>query len=167
MKTVKILILVLVASFATSVTMAQKFGSVKQGELIQKLVDKDSVQQKLEAYYKDVQENLDGMMAEFQTKYQDFQKNVASYSEAVRTQKERDLQRLQQSIQEFEQLSQEKVTKYRSDLMEPLFAKFKEAVTKIGKESQYTLVFAEDQPLYVNPTTVTDITELVRKALGL
>lgn len=166
MKTVKILLAALLM-FSASSAMAQKFASVKQSEIIQKLTIKDSTQQKLKTYYDELMEVAEGMNVEFQNKLADFQKNQASLSEVVRAQKEKDLQRLNASLEEFQQTSQQNIQLKQQELMAPIFEKYKAAVTKVGKEANYTVIFDADTQVFINESQVTNITDLVVKALGL
>lgn len=166
MKTVKILAVTFLLLCATN-AMAQKFGSVKQADLIQKMMTRDSVPQKVDSYIKELTEVADAMQQEFSTKLADYQKGQAGFSEAIRQQKEKDLQRLQQSIEEFSQSAQANITKKQNELMEPIIKQFRDAVSKVGKEGTYLMVFSNDQPLYVSETLVTDVTEPVRKVIGV
>ncbi|MFI3294784.1 MAG: OmpH family outer membrane protein [Rikenellaceae bacterium] len=167
MKTIKYLVVALVMMTSTSAVMAQKLGSVKNSELIQKMVAKDSVQTKLDAHYKDLSEMADAMQVEFNGKLEEYQKNQASYSDVVKSQKEKELQRLQQSIQEFIQTSETSIQAKQQELMTPIYEKLREAAQKVGNSGGFAMLFDADSQMYLNPSQVTDVTALMSKEMGL
>lgn len=166
MKAIKFIAVVALAMFATT-SYGQKFGSVKQNEILQKMVVKDSVDTKMQAYQTELQETFNALQTEYETKSQDLQKKLSTYSETVLQQKQKDLNRVLQGIQEFEQLAPQEIQKKQQELMTPVIKKFSDAVEAIGKEGGYTMVLDASQPLYINPAVVTDLTSVVTKKLEL
>lgn len=166
MKTVKLIAIVALAFMATA-SYAQKLGSVKQDEILQKLIVKDSVDTKMQSYQLELQETFNALQAEYETKAQDLQKKMSTMSESLLQQKQKDLQRVLQSLQEFEQVAQQDITKKQQELMTPVMKKFSEALESIGKDGGYSMILNVAQPLYVNPATVADLTSVVTKKLGL
>ena len=71
---------------------------------------------------------------ELNTKYNDFQKNKATYSEVTRQLKEKELTDLQNRLQEFYQSAQEDLQKKEKELTDPIVAKAQEAVKKVAQK---------------------------------
>ena len=166
MKFVKLIAIIASAMFATS-AYGQKFAVVNSQEIMQLMVVKDSVDVKLEAYQQELVQQHETMVAEFQTKAQELQQKLATMSDAIAKQKEKELQRLQQDVQDFERVAQQEIQAQQQTLMAPSLEKIQAAIKKAGKDGAFTMVLDTAQPLYVNESTVTDITAQVKTALGV
>ena len=77
------------------------------------------MQTNMEAYAKDLQDNLESMTVEYNQKLQEFQKNFNTLSESVRQLKENDLNALIQRRNEFEQAAQQDFQKRQNELLAP------------------------------------------------
>ena len=166
MKFVKLIAIIATAMFATS-AYGQKFAIVNSQEIMQLMVVKDSVDVKLKAYQEELVQQHETMVAEFQTKAQELQQKLATMSDAIAKQKEKELQRLQQDVQDFEKVAQQEIQTKQQTLMAPALEKIQAAIKQVGKQSSYTFVLDSVQPLYVNESTVTDITAQIKTVLGL
>ena len=89
----------------------------------------------MEAYSKDLRDNLETIQVELKTKYNDFQKNKATYSEVTRQLKEKELTDLQSRLQEFYQSAQEDLQKKEKELTDPIVAKAQEAVKNAAERA--------------------------------
>lgn len=166
MKFVKLIAIIAAAMFATS-AYGQKFAVVNSQEIMQLMIVKDSVDVKLQAYQQELSNAYEGMVAETTTKSQELQQKLATMSDAVAKQKEKELNQLYQNVQEFERIAQTEIQQKQQTLSAPVLEKLQAAITKIGKSGAYTFVLDSAQPLYVNESTVTDITAQVKTALGV
>ena len=82
---------------ATTLSNAQpKFGYVNSQEIIYNMPEISDVQLQLEKLQKEVEEQLEFLQVEYNNKLADYQKNAATYSDAVRQSKEQELIGLQQ-----------------------------------------------------------------------
>jgi outer membrane protein len=109
---------------------------------------------------------LENIQVELNNKRYDYEKNNATMSEAVKQLKQKEMQDLNTRLQEFYQSAQQELMKVEAELMQPLYARAKEAITKMCKENGYVVVFQNDQVVYLDEESVKDITEDIRKALG-
>lgn len=162
-------ILVLFSSSA----MAQqlKFGYVNSQEILFLMPEIDSIQVKITKLNEDYSEILETMQVEFNQKYQDFQKNLSTYSPAVRQTKEQELQGLQQRLEEFYSNANQEIEQTRNELFAPVMEKAQNAIQKVGRDNGYTAVFdrAAGALIYIdekNPAMV-DISQLVKNELGI
>lgn len=168
--------LAMVAVLALSATTAfgQKFGRVDLASIVPNMPEYQEAVANLETYGKDLQDQLEQIMVEFNTLYANYEKSAATMTDSVRQLKERELAELQQRYQDFSQIAQQDIQRKEAELMTPIYDKANEAVKKVASEGGYTAIFstAGDQPssaglAYFDPATLTDITAEVKKALNI
>ena len=90
-KAIKLTLAVVFVMGATSLFAQQKFGRINTQEIIVGMPETKEMQTNMEAYAKDLQDNLESMTVEYNQKLQEFQKNFNTLSESVRQLKENDL----------------------------------------------------------------------------
>ena len=158
---------------ATAVS-AQKFGRVDLAAIVTNMTEYKEATANLEAYGRDLQDQLEQIQVEFNKLYADYEKNVATYSDTVRQLKERELTELQQRFQDFQQLAQQDIAKKEAELMNPIYEKANEAVKQVSSAGGYIAIFSttSDQPAsaglaYFDPAQLTDITPDVKAVLGI
>ena len=111
-KAIKLTLAVVFVMGATSLFAQQKFGRINTQEIIVGMPETKEMQTNMEAYAKDLQDNLESMTVEYNQKLQEFQKNFNTLSESVRQLKENDLNALIQRRNEFEQAAQQDFQKH-------------------------------------------------------
>ena len=89
-KTIKLTLAVVFVMGATSL-FAQKFGRINTQEVISVMPEMKEMQTNIEAYSKDLQESMENIVVEYNNKYQEFNKNFSTMSDAVRQLKEKEL----------------------------------------------------------------------------
>lgn len=168
------LTLAVVLMLSTTTVFAQKFGRVDLAAIVTNMPEFKEAQTNLEAYGKDLQDQLEQIQVEFNTKYTEYEKNVGTYTDAVRQLKEAELQQLQQRFTDFQQIAQQDIQRKEMELMNPIIEKANEAVKKIAAAAGYLVVFSTtgDQPnsaglAYFDAAALTDITAAVKKELGI
>lgn len=172
-KFLKLTLAVALMVSATAVN-AQKFGRVDLAAIVTNMTEYKEATANLEAYGRDLQDQLEQIQVEFNKLYADYEKNVATYSDTVRQLKERELTELQQRFQDFQQLAQQDIAKKEAELMNPIYEKANEAVKQVSSAGGYIAIFSttSDQPAsaglaYFDPAQLTDITSEVKAALGI
>ena len=160
--------------FSASTATAQKFGRVDLAAIVPKMSEYTEAVANLEAYGKDLQDQLEQIQVEFNTLLADYEKKVSTMTDAVRQLKERELSELQQRYQDFTQLAQQDMQKKEAEVMNPIYEKANEAVKKVSAAGGFIAVFstAGDQPssaglAYFDPSALADITPAVKKELGI
>ena len=161
--------LALVALFLISGTaVAQsKVGHVDFDSIIRLMPRYDSVKKHSEEYGK----KLD---LEYQTMYQDYEKKVAEFkanelvwTEFIKGMKKKDLEGLQQNLQEFPQNAQNEMAKKNQELLAPLEKSARKAVDDVAKENKYTMVLDNSAGNLLYTTPSDDLMPLVKKKLGI
>ncbi len=132
-KAIKLTLAVALMLSASSL-FAQKFGRINSQEILLAMPETKEMETNMQAYGKDLQDNLETITVEFNQKYLDFQKNFDTYSDAVKQLKQKELQELQNRREEFEQVAQQDYQKKQQELLTPIIEKAKAAIDKVTKE---------------------------------
>ena len=123
-KAIKLTLAVVFVMGATSL-FAQKFGRINTQEVISVMPEMKEMQTNIEAYSKDLQESMENIVVEYNNKYQEFNKNFSTMSDAVRQLKEKELNDLIQRRNDFEQVAQQDLQKRYNELLAPIIDKAK------------------------------------------
>lgn len=165
-KAIKLTLAVAMMLSATSL-FAQKFGQIDMQALLLSMPETKEMQAKMEEFTQNLQDTYETMNVEFNTKYQDYMKNMNSLPESTRQMKEKELTELSNRREEFLQMAQQDTQKEQARLMEPIIAKAQEAVSQIAKAGAYTGIFQHGTMAYLDAATVTDILAEVQRSLGI
>ncbi len=165
----KKLFILAAALFAVGTVSAQKFARVNLQEIVVAMPEFEQAQKNLEAFGKDLQEQMEQIQVEFNNKLADFQKNQGTMAASVKQMKQQELEQLQQRFSEFQQIAQQDFQKKEAELIEPVQKKADEAVKKVAKAAGYIAVFNTAVPslAYFDEAQLTDIAPLVKKELGI
>ena len=169
MKKVLGLTLLAVAMLGISTASAQKMARVNVQDIVVAMPEFDEAQKNLEAFGKDLQEQMEQIQVEFNNKLADFQKNQATMAASVKQMRQQELEQLQQRFAEFQQIAQQDFQKKEAELLEPVQKKAQEAINKVAKVAGYIAVFNTAVPslAYYDEAQLTDIAALVKKELGI
>ena len=166
-KAIKLTLAITLLMGSTSL-FAQKFGRINTQEIMS-MPETKTMQTNMEAYAKELQDNIETMNVEFNTKLQDFQKNYNTLNDMAKEMKEKDLSDLQNRIREFQERAQQEYQKKQNELLAPIIEKAKGAIDKISAAGGYLVVFdtSTGSLAYFDETNLTDIAPEVRKELGI
>ena len=169
MKKVLKLTLAIALLMGSTSLFAQKFGRINTQEIIMSMPETKTMQTNMEAYAKELQDNIETMNVEFNTKLQDFQKNFNTMNDMAKEMKEKDLNDLQARIREFQERAQQEYQKKQNELLAPIIEKAKNAIDKISAAGGYLVVFdtSTGSLAYFDEATLTDIAPEVKKELGI
>lgn len=167
-KLIKLTLVVALALSSTSL-FAQKLGRINMQELIAVMPETQDMQTKLQAYVKDLQEQMETLQVELNNKYNDFMKEYNNLAEGVRNVREQEIQDMQNRLQQFQAWAEQDLQKKRAELLEPIITKANDAVTKVSKAGNYVAVFDISMPsmAYFDEAAMTDIQPAVRAELGI
>jgi outer membrane protein len=169
MKRVLGLTLLAVAMMGISTASAQKFARIDMQAVVVAMPEFEEAQKNLEAFGKDLQDQMEQIQVEFNNKLADFQKNQATMAASIKQMKQQELEQLQQRYAEFQQIAQQDFQKKENELIEPVQNKAQEAINKVAKANGYIAVFNTSVPslAYFDEAQLTDIAALVKKELGI
>lgn len=172
----KLLKLTLVAAImlCSTTAFAQKFGRVDLAAIIPNMPEFKEAQTNLETYGKDLQDQLEQIQVEFNTKLAEYEKNATTYTDSVRQLKESELGQLQQRFNDFQQIAQQDIQKKEQEIMTPVYEKANAAIETVSKAGGYIVVFSTTNDIassaglaYFDKEALTDITAEVKASLGI
>ncbi len=162
---IKKLLLAIMIALPMSV-FAQKFGIINTQQVMETMPEIKTVQEQMEASSKKYQTEFDNLQAEFKKKYEEFQALEESTPQAIRDRRMREMQELDQKIQQFRETALQDQQRQQQQLMAPIQEKVMKAIQSVGDEGGYTFIFENMMPVYTGKD-VTDITPAVKTRLGI
>ncbi|MDX9932404.1 MAG: OmpH family outer membrane protein, partial [Bacteroidales bacterium] len=118
-----------------------KLGHINSTKLMEVMPGRDSALKVIQDYAKSLDDQLTLMNNEFQTKYQDYLTNEATYLEPIKQMKQKELVDLQTRIDDFKAQAQDLLSQKESELVQPLIDKAKKAIDEVAVEKGYTYIF--------------------------
>ena len=167
MKKILKLTLVLAIVFSSTTVFAQKLARVNTQEIFSQMPETAQMQIDLEAFSKELQEQLEAIQVEFNNRYAEFEKNQATMNPTVKQMKQSELNGLQERYAQFQQIAQQDFAKKQQELAAPIQEKLDAAISKVAKAAGYTAVFDSMAFVYYDAAQVVDINAAVKKELGI
>lgn len=144
-----------------------KLGHINSTDLMEVMPGRDSAQKVLQEFAKSLDEQLTLMNNEFQTKYQDYMTNEATFLEPIKQMKQKELLDLQTRIDEFKTQAQDLLSKKESELVQPLIDKAKKAIDEVAVEKGYNYIFDTGTGALIYYQDSDDIMPFVKAKLGI
>ncbi len=161
------LIALIITAGSVSAQTSPKFGYIDSNKLLEMMPGRDTVQQQLAAYQKELQNTITAMYTEYETKVQDFQANLATMSEIIKKTKEKEINDLITRIQDFEQNADYDYQAKQQELFNPLLEKARKAIKDVAEENGYTYIFDSSIGFLLYFEKGDNVLPLVKKKLGL
>jgi len=127
----------------------------------------DSLQNELKNYADYLDQQMNAMAMEYQSKVTDYQDNVATMSDLIRQTKEKEITDLQARIQAFQQSADQDLQAKQAELFNPLIEKVKNAIDEVGRENSYTYILDVGAGAVIFYEGGDDVLPLVKKKLGI
>ena len=169
MKRIIRLTLAVILAMSATELYAQKFARINVQEVVVAMPEFKEMQTNLEAFGKDLQEQLEQIQVEFNNKAADFQKNQATMAESIKQMKQQELEQLQSRYMEFQRVAQNDMQNKQAELFEPVQKKASEAIAKVAKAGGYAAVFdtSAQSLAFFDEAMLTDILAQVKAELGI
>ncbi len=155
MKNIVKAIAVLVMAGAVAFGQSQKIGFVNSAKILGELPEAVDAQKKLEAFAKPIQDSLQLMQSEIQTKYDDYQKREAMLNDASKRAAQQEIQDLQARARDFAQGKDQELAAQREKVFTPVKTKVLKAIERIAKQEHYNFVLDQNDQvnivLYADP----------------
>lgn len=149
----------------TSFAQKMKLGHVNTTDLMQQLIEKDSIEQQLEELQEEMQKDIQKKQATLNKNYQEYLAQKDSMSKTMVKMKEEALRDQQQQLELLPQQYEQAFQNTQNELILPLKTKIETAIKKVSAANQFTYVFDTAAVLFTEGGV--DITDLVRTELGL
>ena len=159
-------LVVLFASFGYAQTTL-KLGHIDSNEILALMPETDSLSNELQNYAEYLDQQMNTMAMEYQSKITDYQENVATMSDLIRQTKEKEITDLQARIQAFQQSADQDLSTKQAELFNPLIEKVKIAINEVGRENGYTYILDVGAGAVVFFEGGDDVLPLVKKNLGI
>ena len=162
-------ILIFIMLLAPMSMLAQKFGYVNSGELIQLMPEFAKAQQKMEDLEKTYTAEFNAMRTELEKKGTEFEKlQQDSVPESILKRRYEELLQMEQRLQQFGQEVQQKLAMAEQEEMLAIQTKLREALEAVGRDGGYVCIYDLSGGMpYVSKTLCEDVTMKIRTKLGI
>ena len=179
MNSVKIFRLTLAAALLTAGTLAAtsaqaqaplKIGYTDVQYVLAQMPESKQIESELKTYNGQLEAQLKSKTAELETKYKSYQAGEATMTDVVKADKQKELQGMQQSIQEFQRSAEQSLQQKQQALLKPALDKLQKNIDVVANENGFTYVFNSDgggSPLLLHAPKEGDISDLVLKKMGI
>jgi outer membrane protein len=144
-----------------------KLGHINSADLLQMMPEIKGADSSLQNYQKQLEDQNQTMLTEYQAKVADYQKGEPTMPDAVKDVKQQEIQDLQQRIQTFQQTAQDKFQSKKEELYSPILKKAEDAIKQVAKDNSYAYVFDTSAGAVIYAQDSDDLMPLVKKKLGL
>lgn len=158
----------LVAFLLLTVNFAQaqiKIGYLNTSELIALMPETKAADSQFNAFAQKLQETLQPMQQDLQSKFAEYQEQQASMAASVKESKEKELQDLNERIDQFQLKSQQDMQQKREDLMAPILEKVQTAISAVADANQFTYIL--DSNAVLHGPEGDNVLPLVKAELGI
>jgi outer membrane protein len=170
-KTIMFVVAALLAGAALMPTKAsaQKFGHINSQEIVALMPERDEALTKLQAFGKELQETINSMQTDYQTKMQEYNEKVSTWNESIKKTKEDEINSIIQRVRQFQEQAEQDFAARQETLMTPVVKKAQEAIDKVAKAQGLTYVFdlATGAIIYHDETSSVNLLPLVKAELGI
>ena len=164
----KIIMIAALAFMAVAASAQEtKFAYVDFSEIIMLMPEMDSARATMEENQKTNEEILMSMYEEYQLKAQQYEQKEATWTQAIRESKQKELMDIQARLEQTQQSLQQEMQQLQNSLQAPIYEKAQNTVSELAKAKGVAAVFEKGSLLYLNPDQMVDLTPEARTALGI
>ena len=164
-------ILVVMLMLAPMSIFAQKLAHFDMSKVLPEMAEYQTASADIQKLQSQYQEELERLQKEYTTKAEELQKlsEDKNAAQAILQSKAQDLQKMEQSIQDFYNASQQDLQKQQGEKMEIIQTKVMAAIRKLGEAGNYVYVvdISTGAIPFVNEALSTDITAQLKAELGI
>jgi outer membrane protein len=146
---------------------AQKIAHIHLDSLLVLMPETKKADQDAQDYYKQLELRLQQMQGEYQNKLDYYEKNKTTMSELIKTATENDIQRMQQSMQEFQQNAQTDFQNKKNELLKPIYERANKAIADVAKTGGYKYVLDTSAGVVIYYEPSDNILSLVKAKLNI
>ncbi len=149
-----------------SVDQRNELAHINVQQLISEMPEVIAAQNELSKLEKDYTTQIDNAFKEFQTKAQNYSADAANQTDVTNQARQKELESMQQNLQEFRDSASQEIQKKQMDIMTPLLEKARDAINKVGKDQGFNYVIDSSPNGGVILANGKDLLEDVKKELG-
>jgi outer membrane protein len=130
----------------------QRIGYVNSSKIFQELPAAQEAQKRIDAISKPLQDSLEAMQKDLQSRYEDYQKKEALMNDATKKSEQQRLVDLERHYNEFrvEKFGQDgAVAKETEKIINPIREKIKTAIGQVAREEKYNFIFDKTEQIQI------------------
>lgn len=145
-----------------------KFGHIDLQALVQLMPERTSAETSFNSFQAELEDVLGEMQTNYQQKLKELEQLGENASEVKRNAKISELQDIQQRIQNYHVTANQQLQQKQAELLQPVYDKAENAIQEVAKEQGLLYVFdiGTKVVLYMSNQSI-DILPMVKKKLGL
>lgn len=164
LKITALLSFLLIASFASAQDL--KFGHINVAQLIASLPDKIAADKAIQSEAKVLQDRRNVMQEEAERKFKEYLAGRETMPELVRATMEKEIQDIQQRLENYDMLAQQNLNKKQQDMYQPILEKIQKAIDEVGAEKGLIYIFdVSSQVVLYHSTASLDCEAFVKAKL--
>ena len=166
-------VLLAASSFFASNAQAQaplKIGFTSVEYVLSQMPESKQIESDLKAYGTQLESQLKTKTTEYQTKLDAYQKGATTMTPVIKADKEKELQTLGQSIQEFQQTAQQSMQQKQQTLLRPVLDKIQKNIDAVANDQGYTYILNSDSgsnPILLHGPKDGDVSDAILKKMGI
>ena len=162
-------ILIAILMMAPLSLCAQKFAHFNTADIIPNMKEYTTAMEEIQAMQKQYEDDMKLMQDELQKKSEEYQKEQANLLDNVRQRREQELNDLYTRLQQSYQDNQAALQKAQAEKMNAITEKVLAVVKKVGEAGGYVYIVDTSSGVipFINSTLSTDITDQLKKELGI
>nr|WP_213019559.1 OmpH family outer membrane protein [Hymenobacter sp. BT559] len=161
------------ASFFAPSAQAQaplKIGFTSVEYVLSQMPESKQIESDLKAYGTQLESQMKAKQTAFQTKLDDYQKRGGAMTPVVKADTEKELQTMQQGLQEFGQTAQQSLQQKQQALLRPVLDKIQKNIDAVANEQGYTYILNSDSgsnPILLHGPKDGDVSDAILKKMGI
>ncbi|WP_317173574.1 OmpH family outer membrane protein [Hymenobacter montanus] len=147
-----------------------KIGYTDVQYVLAQMPESKQIESDLKAYNSQLESQLKSKTAELEAKYKAYQQGEATMTDLVKADKQKEMQGMQQSIQEFQRSAEQSLQQKQQTLLKPALDKLQKNIDLVANENGFTYVFNSDgggSPLLLHAPKDGDISDMVLRKMGI
>jgi outer membrane protein len=166
-------VLLAASSFFASNAQAQaplKIGFTSVEYVLSQMPESKQIESDLKTYGTQLEAQLKTKTTEYQGKVDAYQKGASTMTPVIKADKEKELQTLGQSIQEFQQTAQQSMQQKQQTLLRPVLDKIQKNIDAVAADQGYTYILNSDSgsnPILLHGPKDGDVSDAILKKMGI
>lgn len=148
----------------------QKIGFTSVEYVLSQMPESKQIESDLKTYGSQLEAQLKTKQTAFQTKLTSYQQTGGTMTAVVKADTEKELQTMQQGLQEFSQTAQQSMQQRQQTALRPVLDKIQKNIDAVADENGYAYILNSDagsSPVLLHGPKDGDVSDLVLKKMGI
>ncbi|MDO9633478.1 MAG: OmpH family outer membrane protein [Paludibacter sp.] len=164
----KKIVLIMLLALPISMIAQDKLAYINVQEIFQVMPELSEIEKTIADLNEQYKKELDKMYEEYYAKAKEYQDNLATMAESIKTRRQGEIVDIEKRIGTFQQTANEELQRKQMELISVLRDKIMKATAEVGAENNYTYIFdLSTQSIAYHSPKAVDVTPLVKKKLGI